>query len=121
MNYKTAVTKLKKIIKDYNETDLMRNVAKMIIDDADGYETIDSFFSDLFQHGCSSGMIGGLIYYTDTHTFYDNNYNDIENLRIEYEQELGESITPKDTDLKNWFSWFAYEETARQIAGKLGV
>ena len=32
----------------------------------DSDEEIKCFFSDLLQHGCVSGMIGKLVYYTDT-------------------------------------------------------
>lgn len=120
MKYKTAVKKLQSIADDYQQTALVRKVAEMIIDQADGYEVIDDWFNDLFQHGCISGMVGDLIYYSDTHKFYDDNYDDIENLRYEFEQSTGEKLQP-DNDLKNWFAWFAFEETSRTIAQELGI
>lgn len=80
-----------------------------------GYNSIAAFFSDLQQHGCQSGMVGSLIYYHDTHTFYDKHYDEIEQLRHELEEALGESLQPKG-DLKNWFAWMAFEETAHKIA-----
>ena len=46
-----------------------------VIEEALDYETDDeikSFFTDLLAHGCVSGMVGNLIYYTDTHAFYGN-------------------------------------------------
>lgn len=81
---------------------------------------IEIFFSDLLQHGCQSGMVGKLIYYTDTHKFFDKYYNEIEDLRTELEESFGSPLQPKG-DLKNWFSWMAFEETARIIADELAI
>lgn len=78
------------------------------------------FFNDLLSHGCASGMIGSLIYYCDTHTFYDMHYDEIEALRIDVEESLGESLKPNG-DLKNFYAWFGFEETARMIAGEIGI
>lgn len=44
-------------------------------------DDIKSFFSDLMSNGCESGMINNLIYYTDTHKFYDKYYDEIEKIR----------------------------------------
>jgi hypothetical protein len=53
---------------------------------------IETFFSDLLPHGCQSGMIGSLIYYTDTHKFYDKHYYEIESLREALEDSAGSSF-----------------------------
>lgn len=79
---------------------------------------IEGFFSDLLHYGCQSGIISSLIYYSDTHRFYDTHYHEIEQLREELENDLGISLQPKG-DLKNWFAWMAFEETARKIADEL--
>lgn len=85
-----------------------------------GSDEIETFFSDLLQHGCVSGMISSLIYYTDTHKFFDTHYNEIEELRYEFEEILGSPLN-SNGDLKNWYAWFAFEETARKLAGDLGL
>ena len=82
-----------------------------------GCQDITSFFSDLLSHGCQSGMIGKLIYYADTHTFYDKYYYDIEEIRCDLEDSFGEPLQPQG-DLKNWYAWLAFEETARKIGDK---
>lgn len=81
---------------------------------------IKIFFSDLLQHGCQSGMVGKLIYYHDTHKFFDKYYNEIEDLRYELEESFGSPLQPKG-DLKNWFAWMAFEETSRIIADELAI
>jgi len=99
--------------------DIKAEVANDALNAMDSYDDIKDWFNDLLTHGCVSGMIGGLVYYCDTHKFYDTHYDEIEELRDEYEDSFGESLKV-DGDLKNWFAWFAYEETARKLASELG-
>lgn len=73
------------------------------------------FLTDLSRCGCQSGMVGSLIYHHDTHAFFDRYYHEIEELREEYEDGMGEPLRIKG-DLKNWLAWFAFEETAHRIA-----
>lgn len=121
MKYNTAVKKLKKLITYYSKSELYRSVAESIIDEADGYESINDWLDDLMSHGCVSGMIGGLIYYKDTYAFFDTHYSDIMDLVNEYNyQGVGVDLM-KDGDIKNTGAWFAYEETARQIAQDMGI
>jgi hypothetical protein len=56
-----------------------------------------------------------LIYYKDTHIFYDKHYDEIEELREEYEEMVGEALKIQG-DLKNFLAWFAFEEVAYKIA-----
>ncbi len=72
-------------------------------------------FNDLIHHGCQSGMINSLIYYTDTHRFFDTFYDEIEEMREAVEDETGEPLTIRG-DLKNFLAWFAFEETAFRMA-----
>lgn len=83
------------------------------------YKDVSNFFSDLLQHGCISGMISSLIYYIDTHNFYDTYYDEIEDLRMSYESSLGKPITIKG-DLKNFMAWFAFEQTAYKMVYEFG-
>ena len=107
--------RLQTTIEDYPNT-----IKTFVAIEALAYCEIKAFFSDLQQHGCISGMISPLIYYTDTHKFYDKHYDEIEELREQYEDNIGESIKIKG-DLKNFLAWFAFEETAYQLAIELGA
>jgi len=73
------------------------------------------FFSDLQSHGCISGLVGSLIYYTDTQAFYDEHYSEIEQLREDWEDDTGEPLKING-DLKNFLAWFAFEQTAYRMA-----
>ncbi len=83
-------------------------------------DNIENFFQDLLNHGCISGMVGKLIYYKDTYTFYDQHYYEIEDLRHEHEESTGTSLTI-DNDLKNTLAWFGFEQTAYNIATELEI
>ena len=91
-----------------------------VIQEALEYGDIKTFFFDLQKNGCTSGMISPLIYYNDTHHFFEDHYDEIEQLREQTEDMLGEPIQIKG-DLKNTLAWFAFEETAYQLAIELGL
>jgi len=108
------------------ETDLEGAVAESILDKVVDYggddKAVRSVISDINEHGCVSGIISELIYYTDTHKFYDKYYEDIENLVSEWESNTGERVMPKSgEDRKNFYAWFGYEQQARLIGDKLGL
>ena len=113
-NETTLQNALQQVITDAPNT-LRAAVATEALDC--GYEN-EQFFSDLLQHGCQSWMMGTLVYYRDTHQFYDTHYDEIEELREELEDAFGGPLHPKG-DLKNWFAWMAFEETARAITYEL--
>lgn len=89
-----------------------------IADEALDYHCPVTFFSDLLQHGCVSGMVCSLIYYADTHAFYDTHYDEIDEVREDWDAETGQALTIKG-DLKNFLAWFAFEQTAYQLASEL--
>ena len=114
---RTAACKFKKqlqVIIDNEPASIAAYVATEALD----YDDPAVFFSDLQRCGCQSGFISGLIYYSDTHAFFDRYYDEIEELREDYEDSVGEPLRIKG-DLKNWFAWFAFEETAFRMANDL--
>ncbi len=117
LNNKEIREKLEELMEGNN---IMQLVASDTLNALDNYDDIKDWFNDLACSGCSSGMIGGLVYYSDTHKFYDAHYDEIEELWDEYEESMGEPLKV-DGDLKNWYAWFAYEETARKLADKLEI
>ncbi len=109
--------KLKAIIADQPAS-----IRAFVADEALNYHSDDpsQMFHDLQRSGCQSGLIGSMIYYQDTHTFFDCHYDEIEDLREEYEDSVGQPISIVG-DLKNWLAWFAFEETAFQLANELNL
>lgn len=94
------------------------NVAQAALDYCD--ESPSQMFTDLSQGGCQSGTIPSLIYYADTHQFFDQYYDEIEAMREEFEGNTGEPLQVKG-DLKNWLAWFAFEQVAVQLAEELNL
>jgi phosphoribosyl 1,2-cyclic phosphodiesterase len=92
---------------------LAREVAIEALDH-DTPEEIASFFENLLQYGCVSGMVTSLIYYSDTEAFFDEHYHEIMELKEEYEDMLGQPMQIP-YHLKNHLAWFAFEETARRL------
>lgn len=77
-------------------------------------QDIPNFFEDLLKHGCISGMVSSLVYYTDTEVFFDKHYYEIMDLKISYEERL-EQPMHISYNLKNHLAWFAFEQVARRI------
>lgn len=110
---------LKTIIDEETTASLRGDVAQSILDKG-GDDEIKSYISDVLQHGCVSGIVSDLIYYTDTKDFYISHMDEIEELKNEVEDSLGEPLGI-GTPMFNWLAWFAYEETTRKIADELGL
>lgn len=82
-----------------------------------------AFIEDLARHGCGSGMVSELIYYSDTEAFFKKYSEEIFEIASELEEATGETIAPpagKDNK-SNWYAWFGFEETTRNVAYKLGL
>lgn len=91
-----------------------------------------NYLKDVCQYGGVSGIMSGLIYYTDTIAFYDMHQEEIENLVYELQNQEGytnrfeflaslngaENVSNLDQE-KNLLAWLSYEETARIILEEL--
>lgn len=91
-------------------------------------EDYPSAGQDLLEHGCQSGVVSDLIYYTDTVAFYDKHQEEIDEMLAEAcedcgcrpDQLFGDNWDSDDPlargDLnKNLLAWFGFEETTRRI------
>lgn len=107
-------------IANQKEDSIKKAVADEVIIHAETDEEVINFFKDLQTHGCQSGMVSTLIYYRDTHAFFDTHYDEIMDLRQDYKDSCGIDI-PIQYDLKNTLAWFAFEEVAYQLANELEI
>jgi hypothetical protein len=95
---------------------------------ADGYESQEQAGNELLHHGCQSGLVGGLIYYSDTCQFYHDHKEEIDALLYETLESTGLSVSElfgekwsNDDPLaleqynQNLLAWFGFEKTVRQI------
>lgn len=107
------------------ETKLERHVAKWLREYNDDPQ---GTYDDLMYGGCQSGIVGHLIYYTDTVKFYKKHREEIDRLLGDMCDDTG--MTPselfgdkwerddplaRDTMNQNLLAWFGFEETARNL------
>jgi len=116
MRTKTIQKHLEQIIED-EPASIKAFVAQEALDCGDD---IINYFRDVTEHGCISGMVTSLIYYSQTHQFFETYYEQIEELRQEFEEATGTKLD-LGNDLKNTLAWFAFEETAHQLASEFDL
>jgi hypothetical protein len=127
--------KIKKIEETLCETALDCAVAEIINDHIreDDYD-LALYMQDLMRGGCQSGFVSELIYYSDTEDFYKAHIDDIGKLLSDTIAGIGNDIVDVFGDKwdktdplatqqenRNLLAWFAFEETARNLAAKMGV
>lgn len=97
---------------------LKNNVMEILVDmQYEGYE-LEEVIKDVLNHGCASGIVGALTYYSQTRKFFIDNMDEIFDLYNEYIQEFGG--IGFDLDF-NSLSWFAFEEVTRIIADEMEI
>lgn len=111
--------KLKKTLRNIIKQE-PASINAFVAQEALDHHNIKDFFNDLGSYGCVTGMISSLIYYRQTHAFFDTYYEQIEELRLQFEEATGSQIQ-LGSDLKNTLAWFAFEETAHQLATQLQI
>ena len=97
---------------------LKNNVMEILVDmQYEGYE-LEEVIKDVLNHGCASGIVGALTYYSQTRKFFIDNMDEIFDLYNEYIQEFGGIGFEIDF---NSLSWFAFEEVTRIIADEMEI
>ena len=97
------------------------SITEAVINEALEYDTPEAFFKDLLEHGCQSWMVSSLIYYNDTHAFYDKYYDEIEDIRCQLANDGIEVNFPECSDMKNFFAWLSFEQKAYELSNELGM
>ena len=124
----------RKAIKAAAETKLEKAVAKWWSDEIGYGNDPELIMEDLLQHGCQSGMVSELIYYSVTMKFYKRHREEINGMLYEMIESIGEGPSglfgdkwDKEDPLalqefnQNLLAWFGFEESARNLASKLGL
>ena len=113
-------------------TPLERHVAKWLRDQGKGYDNgIAGAYKDLMHGRCSSGIVGHLIYYSDTVKFYKKHQKEIDGMIAEMVDtgkpiqnmfsrlgwEIDDPMARKQTN-QNILAWFGFEEAACKLMRK---
>lgn len=99
------------------------NLAQEVIDEIETYgEEWNLKLNDIVNHGCISGTISRLIYYSQTNEFHDMYEKEIDDVISEYLENTGEDFhclvqtfnfdVYDIVSLKNWKAWFSFEYVA---------
>lgn len=121
-----------KEIKSNSNSPLEKRVYNYIISEWNNYNDKKHIFTDVLYHGCQSGTVGFLIYYSDTVKFYKQYRQEIDNLLYETMESCGiyspselfgtkwdkEDPLGRDDYNQNLLAWFGFEETMRNIGYK---
>ena len=115
-----------------NDSGLQQAVIDWLLNEDEKHR--DGLLSDLLQHGCESGMVPGLIYYSDTVKFYEKHKSDIYDLAHDQAESFGhknvfelfanlngvENVGSID-QMENLLAWYGFDEMARSVACALGL
>lgn len=127
---KLTLTNVRQIKKD--GTPLQKRVCNYVIDEWSNYDDKRNIFTDVLHYGCQSGMVGFLIWYSDTVRFYKQYKSEIDEMLYELMYETGIYSLPElfgnkwdkedplgNSDFNmNLLAWFGFEETLRKIGYK---
>jgi hypothetical protein len=107
---------------------LMKKVILILKKKAKDYNNLKDLFDDILDNGLQSGIISELIYYKDTLAFYKKYENEITDLLREAIYNTGQYADDlfgskwdrtdpfaKGTNNRNLLTWFAFEETTRNL------
>lgn len=126
----------KKLLDQFaKESKLKKDVVTILKSKAKDYSNdYKSLLKDILYSGLQSGIISELVYYSDTLKWYNKHKSEIKMLLREMMSSYGTNNPAdlfgrnwdqddpfvEDTTNKNLLAWFSFEETAREIADRLG-
>jgi len=117
------------------ESKLKADVVKILLSKGKDYDQYyKNLFEDILYNGLQSGIIPELVYYSDTLKWYNKHKAEIKMMLREAMMNYGTNNPAdlfgrnwdqddpfvEDTTNKNLLAWFSFEETAREIADRLG-
>lgn len=128
---KQNIKKLNKQAIEANDS-LVESVTNYILDKFDEYDDPKQIVLEVLEHGCVSGIVGELVYYSDTTAYYAKNRDAINHLLYEQMEEFGdhnleeffcgavkwdpEDPLALDYYNQNILAWFGFETTMRNVA-----
>lgn len=118
-----------KELKRNSTNSLFKRVCNYVIEEWSNYSDKKDIFTDVLNHGCQSGVVTELIYYSDTVRFYKQYRQEINDLLYDAMSGTGlyapselfgdkwdkEDPLAQDDFNQNLLAWFGFEETLRNI------
>jgi len=101
---------------NYSQLEVSKLFNEIIVDKLERYDgkpkqQLKSFFEDLQKGGCQSGMIGQFIYHSDCKEFYIANIDELEEIKADLEEQIGEPIKNRlELPHYTFMCWLCFEE-----------
>lgn len=101
---------------NYTELEVVKEFNKIILDSLPNYEgrkkqQLKSYFEDLQKGGCMSGMVSEFIYHSSCKEFYIKYIDDLEEIKLELEDSIGEPIKNRhELPHYTFVCWLGFEE-----------
>jgi hypothetical protein len=109
-------------------------IEKIVAQDAMGQDEPLTYLEDVTRYGGQSGMIPGMVYYTDTTAFYQTHKDEIWEMLSEDNEDMGEggniiafigtfngaANVGSAEQFENLLAWYAYERAARKLLDRMG-
>ena len=92
-------------IREGMEKEVINDIINMLDENASDDE-VQSLLEEIQEHGCSSGVVPSMIYYSYKEKFFDKYSNEIFELYNDFKEETGYTLSTID---KNSLAWFSYE------------
>lgn len=105
----------------YAEYDVHHAFKKIILSEMQSYdgtkkEKLKAFLEDMQRSGCISGMVSQFIYHADCKRFYIEHLDDLEDIRKEMEDSLGEAVKDRySLPHYTFMCWLCFEEYCYDI------
>ena len=105
----------------YSYLEVSKEFNKIILDSLPNYdgkkkEQLKSYLEDLQKGGCQSGMVSEFIYHADCKEFYVNHIDDLEEMRQDLEDSLGQAVQNKQgLPHYTFICWLCFEEYCYSI------
>lgn len=105
----------------YSYLNVSKEFNKIILEQVQGYdgkkkEQLKSFLEDINRMGCVSGMISDFIYHADCKQFYIEHIDELEEIKEDLEENLGERIKNKhNLPHYTFICWLCFEEYCYSI------
>lgn len=100
----------------YKNLEVAKQFNDIISSKLDNYEgtkkeQLKSYLEDLHKGGCQSGMVNEFIYNSDCKDFYVDNIDEMEGIKADLEDNIGEPIQNKQSIPHYTFMcWLCFEE-----------
>ncbi len=105
----------------YSHLEVSKEFNKIILREMEGYDgkkkqQLESFLEDINKSGCISGLISDFVYHADCKNFYIEHLDDLEEIRKELEDSIGDRIANKhDLPHYTFICWLGFEQYCWRI------